>query len=128
MAMSAGMAHGRGRGPGAAGVSLDKADVDDSWPLIRYLLDDPVYYDLYLDYLAETVAGPFEPDHIAQAYRTWAELIEPYAAVDVGEEAFDAAVQELIEHAYQRADAVRAFLSTSEDTVSKDTLLSGQTP
>jgi spore coat protein H len=113
MAMSAGMAGGRGRGPGARSVSLDKADVDHNWPLIRYLLDDPVYYALYLDYLAQTIAGPFDPDHIAQTYQTWAEVIEPYAAADVGEEAFDAAVQELIEHAYQRADVVQEFLSTS---------------
>ncbi|MEJ2733120.1 MAG: CotH kinase family protein [Anaerolineae bacterium] len=116
MAMSSGMGGGGRRGPGARSVSLDKADVDDNWPLIRYLLDDPVYYALYLDYLAETIAGPFEPDHMAQAYQTWAELIEPYAVADVGQEAFDAAVQQLIEHAYQRADAVQEFLSTSRGT------------
>ena len=113
MSMSSGMGGGGRRGPGARGVSLDKADVDDNWPLIRYLLDDPVYYALYLDYLAETIAGPFDPDHMAEAYQTWAERIEPYAVADVGQEAFDAAVQQLIEHAYQRADAVKEFLSTS---------------
>jgi hypothetical protein len=116
MAMSTGMADRGGRGPGSRSVSLDKADVNDSWPLIRYLLDDPVYYALYLDYLAETVAGPFDPDHVAQIYQTWAELIEPYAAADVGEETFDAAIEELIDHAYQRADAVQEFLSTSSGT------------
>jgi hypothetical protein len=116
MAMSSAMAGRGGRGPGARSVSLDKAEVDDNWPLIRYLLDDPVYYALYLDYLAKTIAGPFAPDHMAQTYQTWAELIVPYAAQDVGEEAFDAAVQELIEHAYQRADAVQEFLSTSRVT------------
>jgi hypothetical protein len=94
-------------------VSLDKAEVNDNWPLIRYLLDDPVYYELYLDYLAETVEGPFDPVHMVQAYQTWAELIEPYAAKDIGAEAFDAAVQQLIDHAYQRADTVQEFLSTS---------------
>jgi hypothetical protein len=113
MAMSAGMADRGGRGPGTRSVSLDKADIDDNWPLIRYLLDDPVYYALYLDHLAETIAGPFDPDHMAQAYQTWAELIEPYAAVDVGAEAFNVAVQQLIDHAYQRADTVQEFLSTS---------------
>jgi spore coat protein H len=116
MAMSTGMVGGRGRGPGSRSVSLDKADVDDNWPLIRYLLDDPVYYALYVDYLAETIAGPFEPDHMADTYQALAELIAPYAAADVGEEAFDAAVQQLIEHAYQRTDAVQAFLSTSSGT------------
>jgi hypothetical protein len=115
-AMSSGMGGGDRRGPGARTVSLDKADVDDNWPLIRYLLDDPVYYARYLDYLAETIAGPFDPDHMVEAYREWAELIEPYAAADVGAGAFDEAVQQLIEHAYERADAVQAFLSASEGT------------
>jgi hypothetical protein len=110
------MAGGTGRGPGARNISLDKADVDDNWPLIRYLLDDPVYYALYLDYLGETIAGPFESDHMAETYQTLAELIEPYAAADVGEEVFDAAVQQLIEHAYQQADAVEEFLSSSRGT------------
>jgi spore coat protein H len=109
-AMSAGM--GGGRGMGGRGVSLDKADIDDNWPLIRFLLDDPVYYERYLDYLAETVAGPFNPDHMAEKYEAWAELIRSYAAADVGEEAFDSAVEALIDHAYGRADAVRAFLSS----------------
>jgi len=116
MAMSSGMGGRHRRAPGAVTVSLDKANVDDNWPLIRYLLDDPVYYARYLDYLAETIAGPFDPDHMAEAYQTWAELIEPYAATDVGAEAFDAAVQQLIEHAYQRADAVQEFLSASGGT------------
>lgn len=87
-------------------------DVNDNWPLIRYLLDDPVYYALYVDYLAETAAGPFDPDHMAETYQALAELIAPYAIADVGEPAFDAAVQELIEHAYQRADSVEEFLSS----------------
>ena len=25
--------------------TLDRADVTDTWPLIRYLLDDPVYWE-----------------------------------------------------------------------------------
>jgi spore coat protein H len=114
--MSTSMGGGGRRGPGGSSVSLDKADVDDDWPLIRYLLDDPVYYAAYLDYLADAVAGPFDPDHITQTYQAWAELIEPYAAADVGAEAFDDAVQQLIEHAYRRADAVREFLSSARGT------------
>jgi hypothetical protein len=49
---------------------------------------------------------------MAETYQALAELIAPYAAADVGEAAFDAAVQQLIEHAYQRADAVEEFLSS----------------
>ncbi len=103
-----------GRPDGNRKVSLDKAEVNETWPLIRYLLDDPVYYDMYLAYLAETVAGPFNPDQMAQSYQEMADLIAPYATAEVGEDAFDTAVQQLIDHAYQRADEVAIFLSTTE--------------
>jgi hypothetical protein len=110
--MSTGIAGPGGRGPGGRGVSLDKAEVNDNWPLIRYLLDDPLYYAQYLGYLEETIEGSFDPDHMAEVYQAWADLIEPYAVAEVGEEAFDAAIQQLVDHAYERADAVEAFLYT----------------
>lgn len=112
MAMWEGGNGGGGRGPGNQEVSLDKAEIDDNWPLIRFLLDDPVYYERYLDYLAETIEGPFNADEMAELYQQMADLIAPYAAADVGAEAFEAAVQQLIEHAYQRADDVEAFLAS----------------
>jgi spore coat protein CotH len=113
-AMSTGMTDRGGRGPGGRTVSLDKVEVNDNWPLIRYLLDDPVYYALYLDYLAETVAGPFDPDHMAETYQAMADLIAPFAIADVGQAEFDTAVQQLIEHAYKRADAVEEFLTAAK--------------
>jgi len=103
-----------GRGPGNRSVSLDKTEINENWPLIRYLLDDPVYYELYLDYLKEAVEGPFNPDHMAETYQNLADLIAPYAAADVGESTFNAAVQQLINHAYQRSEAVHEFLSSVE--------------
>lgn len=114
MAMSEGMGGmrgrgGTGRGPGG-GVTLDRANVGDNWPLIRYLLDDPTYYDAYVTYVAETVEGPFDAERMEQLYLEMAELIEPYAVADVGEETFEAAVQQLIDHAYQRAEDVQVFL------------------
>lgn len=101
---------GRG-GPGNRNVTLDKANVGENWPLIRYLLDEPTYYDAYINYVEETVAGPFDPDKMAETYQQMAELIEPYAAADVGQSAFEDAVQQLIDHAYERADAVEAFIN-----------------
>jgi spore coat protein CotH len=97
---------------GGRGVSLDKADVGDNWPLIRYLLDDPVYYELYLDYLEETVEGPFNPDQMVETYQTLADLVASYAIDDVGESSFDEAVKQLISHAFKRADTVETFLSS----------------
>jgi len=113
MAMSAGMGGGRGPG-GERSVSLDKSEVSDDWPLIRYLLDDPIYYDRYLDYLAETIEVSFNPDRMSEVYQSLATLIEPYAVADVGEDAFDDAVQQLIDHAYQREDAVEQFLDSTD--------------
>ena len=92
-------------------VSLDKAEITENWPLIRYLLDDPIYYEMYTNYLAETVAGAFNPDKMAETYQSMAALIAPYASADVGEAAFNNAVQELINYSYQRAEAVNAFLA-----------------
>ncbi|MEE4193974.1 MAG: CotH kinase family protein [Anaerolineae bacterium] len=99
--------------PNDRSVTLDKAEIDESWPLIRFLLDDPVYSAAYLAYLQETIEGPFNADAMADKYQAMADLIEPYAIADVGEDAFEAAVQQLIQHAYQRAEAVEAFLATN---------------
>jgi spore coat protein H len=111
---------GRMGGPGGQGgglgggrnVSLDKANVGDNWPLIRYLLDDPSYYERYINYLEETSNGVFNPDKLAQKYQQLAELIAPYAAEEEGKDAFEAAVQELTERTYDRAQAVSEFLAT----------------
>jgi hypothetical protein len=111
-AMSSNTGGAGGRGPGNRSVSLDKEDVGDNWPLIRFLLDDPVYYERYLDFLAETVAGPFDPDAMAERYEGMADLIAPYASAEVGKDAFESAVQELIDHAYRRSEAVASFLSS----------------
>jgi spore coat protein H len=100
-------------GPGGGrNTSLDKANVGDNWPLIRYLLDDPTYYERYISYLEETSSGLFDPDKLAQKYQQLAELIAPYAAEEEGKDAFEAAVQELTERTYDRAQAVSEFLAT----------------
>ncbi len=109
-AISVGGSGGRNRT-----VSLDQSTVNENWPLIRYLLDDPVYYEQYLNYLAETIAGPFNPEQMAEKYQTMANLIAPYATAEVGEEAFDQSIQALINYTYERADAVAKFLAEAEE-------------
>lgn len=101
---------GRG-GPGGGGeVSLDKADVGDDWPLIRYLLDDPTYYEKYVGYLAET-AELFNPETMTAKYEALAALIQPYAAADEGEVVFETAVTELISLSQTQADKLATFLN-----------------
>ena len=102
---------GRGGPGGRQNVSFDKAEVGENWPLIRYLLDDPVYNALYVDYLEET-STLFDPEALAEKYQTWAAVIEPYAAEEDGGEAFAAAVQALTERTYAQAEALATFLAT----------------
>lgn len=118
--MPAGMPGG---GPGGkdGSLSIDLDSVDDSWPLIRYLLDDPVYHDLYVTYVAETINGAFEPTQIAATYQELHDLIAPYVVGENGENegytnlsspgAFDTALVELIEHASERYTVAQGYLT-----------------
>lgn len=115
-----GMQNGGGRMGTPLSLTLD--EVDDSWPLIRYLMDDPVYHAMYLDDLEDVVTTVFEPEAMETAYRFNHDLIEPYVTGAEGEtegysnlkstNEFDASLNELIEHADSRYDAVMEYLST----------------
>ncbi len=102
---------GRRGGMGGFGsVSLDKADVGDNWPLIRYLLDDPVYAARYLEALAE-VDVLFDADELAAQYQAWADLLAPYVIAEKGETVWETAVQQLITRTYEQDQAVSDFLA-----------------
>ena len=93
-------------------VSLDREEVGQNWPLIRYLLDDPIYHDRYVGYIEETINGAFNPDRMKEKCQELAGLIAPYAAKDGGEAAFDSAVQQLINRIYERFQVANTFLAT----------------
>jgi len=98
------------RGPGRT-VTLDRDDIGANWPLIRYLLDDPVYRERYVRYIEESIEGPFDPEALERKCRDMAELIAPYVAAESGEAAFEAAVQQLIDRIHQRHEAAAAFVA-----------------
>jgi len=100
-----------GRGGMRTSISLGRDEVGQNWPLIRYLLDDPVYYDRYIGYIEETITGAFNPDEMKEKCQELADLIAPYAANESGEVAFKSAVQELINTIYERYQAAAAFLA-----------------
>lgn len=116
-----GMRQNGGGGKGTP-LSLSLDEVDDSWPLIRYLMDDPVYHAMYLDDLEEVVTTVFEPEAMEAAYQFNHDLISPYVTGTEGEQdgytnlkspaAFDASTEELISQVNSRYDAVMAFLAT----------------
>jgi spore coat protein H len=102
------------RAPGGGGMggntSLSRDEVGQNWPLIRYLLDDTVYYKRYVKYIEETINGPFSTETLEEKCMGLAELIAPYALKESGEAVFESAVQELINRIYERYEAATDFL------------------
>jgi hypothetical protein len=95
-----------------AEASLGRDEVGQNWPLIRYLLDDPVYHSRYIDYIEEIIKGVFRPNKLERKYRALADLIAPYAAKEFNEATFESAVQELIDSIYERYQVAITFLVT----------------
>ncbi|UUX91983.1 CotH kinase family protein [Methanoplanus endosymbiosus] len=116
------MMQNAGGGGKGSPLSLGLDEVGDSWPLIRYLMDDPVYHAMYLNDIEEVVTTAFEPEAMEEKYQFNHELITPYVTGADGETEghtnlkstaeFDASLSELIEHTYDRYDAVMTYLST----------------
>ncbi len=95
-------------------LTLDKANVTGAWPLIRYLLDDPVYWDRYVELMAKNFATVLAPDALIAKIRSHAELIAPVATRDMSPEEYDAAVQVLVDFVEARAKDVGAFFAAHE--------------
>ncbi len=117
-----GMQNGPGKGMGEP-LSLSLDEVGEEWPLIRFLMDDPVYraeYDAALQRVTETA---FNPETLISKYTAYHDLIQPYVTGASGEEAgysyldspedFDAALAELVSHAESRYKAVFEYLETT---------------
>lgn len=75
-------------------VTFDKKEVGENWPLIRFLLDDPVYYGRYKGFLNDAVESTFQPDKLAAKYLELAGAIRPTLGADEAI-AFDAAISAL---------------------------------
>ncbi|WP_437576796.1 CotH kinase family protein [Sorangium sp. So ce887] len=107
-------------GHAGQGMSLSLDEVTDDWPLIRFLLDDPVYADIYRDHLARTVQVAYEPVAAEQRFREAHALMAPYVVGPEGEieghtfveseAAFNEALDALVAHARARQEDVSTFL------------------
>ena len=96
-------------GPGSGrSVTLDKANVAEQWPLIRFLLDDPIYYARYVDYMAET-SELVTTERMTERVEAYAELLAPYADKE-SDTSYEDAVQRIIDYATARAEEVQTFL------------------
>lgn len=90
---------------------MNKANVGENWPLIRFLLDDPVYGARYAAYLAATLKDAFVPEELAAKIDTLAALLQPYTEKAGDAQAFDAAIAQLKTFIAQRAAQVEGFLT-----------------
>jgi spore coat protein H len=104
------------RGAMGRSVSLSRDEVGQNWPLIRYLLDDPIYHKRYINYMEETIDSAFQPEKLEKKCREIAEMIAPYVTKESGEAAFKSAVQELITRIYESYQAATTFLASEGGT------------
>lgn len=111
----------RGGGMGGA-LTIDLAGADESWPLIRFIMDDPVYHAQYVADVDEVSRTVFEPEKMAATYQALHDLIAPYVVGENGEiasytylssaEAFEAALQQLIDHAQARYTVAQEYVAS----------------
>ena len=101
-------------------ICLDPAEVGDDWPLIRYLIDDPIYFAGYRSYVNDTIDGVFSTARQQKRLRDAHALIFPYVVGPDGEQegytftspnAFDAELNILLGHVEKRRDAALEFLT-----------------
>jgi len=125
MALASGMGVGGAGGGGGMGgaLSLSLAEVSEQWPLIRYLADDPVYWNKYVAHVREAIDGAFAVEATQARYQAEHDLIAPYVVGTEGEQAgytllsgaeeFERGLEELFTHVEARREAVLEFLQTT---------------
>ena len=99
-------------------LALDFSDLNSSnWPLISKIYADDVYRARYNEYLLEVISDAFETNKMQAKYNDYLALVETYATSEVSgytflesDSDFYRAVDELLEHAEDRATAVDTYL------------------
>ncbi|AZG33561.1 MULTISPECIES: CotH kinase family protein [Shewanella] len=105
-------------GKQSGALALDFSNLNSaSWPLISILYTDDVYRDRYNQFLLAVISDAFETNKIQASYNTYSALISPYATTEISgysflesSSDFYRAIDELIEHAEDRATAVDSYL------------------
>jgi spore coat protein CotH len=122
LAMNAGGPGGGGPGGGTT-LDLFQDRVNASWPLIRYLMDDPVYRAAYRRNVEELLNTVFEPSRLAARLQTEYARIAAYVTGPDGEqpgrtylqspEQFTQSVASLLTYAQTRPAVVRQALEAT---------------
>ena len=101
--------------------SLDLTNTGADWPLISFLINDPVYHAFYVSAVEETINTVFEPTQMTTTYQTLHTLIAPYVTGEamgtpdmafVSTQTFENALSELINHVNQRYQLAQTYVNT----------------
>ncbi len=108
----------------ALSLDLSQAEVGEKWPLIRYLIDDPVYRAKYVTYVEETISNVFTPNRMQAIYAAAHDMIRPFTVGEEGEieghtflesaEKFDEELNYLNEHVTQRYQTAQEFVTANQ--------------
>ena len=101
---------GRPGGMGGRSVTLDRANVDEEWPLIRFLLDDPTYNAQYLEYVA-AASETFDAATLTARIEELSAMLQPFVAAAGEAEQFNTAVEQLITTVLERDTTVADFVA-----------------
>ena len=102
-------------------LTLSLSNVSSDWPLIRFLMDDPVYQEKYKIYVREFAEGVFTPQRMNELLTNYHNLISPYVIGPLETEqprhthlqsqsAFTSELTILRQHIVNRQLAVDAYL------------------
>lgn len=91
-------------------VSFSRADVGPEWPLIRYLLDDPVYLATYHQALTDELNGPFNADSFHARCEALEQVVVTATSADA--EAIGTDVDKLEAVAVNRMAMARDYLAS----------------
>lgn len=104
-------------GKQSGALSFGFSEVGSSWPLIKYIMDQPVYEEQYEAYLREFVDEVFTTDRMVTLYSGYYDLLKSYAYAEEkgytflnSSSSFDSAISTLKTHVAQRNSAVDSYL------------------
>lgn len=102
-------------------LSLSMTEVTGEWPLIRYLMDQPEYEEIYKTYLQSVIDDAFESSKMKELYQYYHNLIYDYVIGSDGEQPgytflrylseFTDALTYQMNHVDERYNAVINYLS-----------------
>lgn len=98
-------------------LSFSLGEVNNSWPLIRYIIDQPEYEAIYEAYLQQFVDEVFIPSELTALYSEYYSLLKEYVYAESNgysyinyDGQFDSGVSTMKSHAESRKAAVISYL------------------